>query len=220
VKDSVGIMRILETIRRPFRFTFFNASFILIGINVGVYLLTSLLPQLQFYLSMNPAYVIQGKMYWQFFTYMFVHSGLTHLIFNMLGLFFFGHSVERSLGSREFLLLYLLSGTVCGFISFLIYLAGGAYTVFLLGASGAIYAILLAYAVLFPRSQIFIWGVLPIPAPLLIAIYAGIEIANQLLNIRSGVAHMTHLTGFVFAWMYFIIRLKINPWKEWKNAYR
>ena len=91
---------------------------------------------------------------------------------------------------------------------------------FLLGASGAINSLLLAYAVIFPRNRIYLMGLLPIPAPLLVAIYAGIEIANQLLTLQNGVAHMTHLAGFAIAWIYFIVRMGINPWKVWKDAYR
>lgn len=207
-------------LRRPFRYSFFNATFILIAINICLFIFTELFPQLYYYLSLNVLYVTQGHCYWQFFTYMFVHSSITHILFNMIGLFFFGVTTERALGSKEFLLLYLLSGVVCGIVSFFIYWISGAYFTLLLGASGAIYAILLAYAVIFPRAQIFLFGILPIPAPILIAIYAAIEIVSQLFNLQQNVANLTHLTGFAFAWVYFLVRMGINPWKEWKNAYR
>lgn len=213
-------MSLIKLVRRPFRYSFFNASFILIGLNLAVFLLTNTLREMSSYLALNVIMIYQYKMYWQFFTYMFVHSDFTHLLFNMLGLFFFGLSVERSLGSKEFLLIYLVSGVLCGLISYVAYLFSGAYMVFLMGASGAIYSMLLAYAVIFPRNRIYIWGILPIQAPLLVAIYAGIEIASQVLTINYGVAHMTHLAGFAVAWVYFITRMGINPWKVWKDAYR
>lgn len=89
-----------------------------------------------------------------------------------------------------------------------------------MGASGAIYAMLLAYAVIFPRSRIFIWGILPVPAPVLVIAYAVIELGSQIIGVSSNVAHMTHLAGFAFSWLYFVVRMGINPYKVWKNIYR
>ncbi len=114
----------------------------------------------------------------------------------------------------------MVTGTLCGVVSFLIYFFSGAYNVFLMGASGAIYAVLLSYAVLFPRSTIFIWGIIPIPAPVLVGLYAVIEIVSQLVNIRSGVAHMTHLAGLVLAWLYYLVRMGVCPWKVWNQNFR
>ena len=150
---------------------------------------------------------------WQFMTYMFVHSGITHIVFNMLGLFFFGQAVERQMGSREFLLFYLLTGTLAGIFSFAVYFFTGS-NVILLGASGAVYAVLFAYAVYFPDSRIFILGIIPIKAKTLVLIYTAIELFSQFGSYRSGVAHLTHLAGFGFAFLYFIVRLGINPIDE------
>ena len=209
-------------LHKPFKYAYYNAALIIIGLNIAVFLLLKIKPNLMSYLALNTWNVTRAHMYLQFFTYMFVHdlSSFQHIFFNMLGLLFFGLPLEKAIGSKEFILLYLLSGLFCGIASFLIYLATGMYYVFLYGASGALYAILLAYAVVYPRAKIFIWGILPIPAPILIAIYAGIEIASQIFSLQSGTAHMTHLAGFAFAWLYFIVRMGINPIKVWKNAYR
>ena len=209
-------------LHKPFKYAYYNAALIIIGLNIAVFLLLKIKPNLMSYLALNTWNVTRAHMYWQFFTYMFVHdlSSFQHIFFNMLGLLFFGLPLEKAIGSKEFILLYLLSGLFCGIASFLIYLATGMYYVFLYGASGALYAILLAYAVVYPRAKIFIWGILPIPAPILIAIYAGIEIASQIFSLQSGTAHMAHLAGFAFAWLYFIVRMGINPIKVWKNAYR
>lgn len=209
-------------LRRPFKYSFNNTCLIIIGINIAFFIFLRINPNLMSYFSLNVRNIIMGHMYYEFITYMFVHDlyNYTHIIFNMLGLLFFGVAVEKAIGSKEFILLYLLSGIFCGIVSFLVYYFTGAYYVFLLGASGAVYAILLAYAVIFPKSKIFIWGILPIPAPILVAIYAGIEIFSQIFNARTGVAHMTHLAGFLFSWLYFIIRMGINPWKIWKDAYK
>lgn len=213
---------LVQKMRRPFRYSNWNAAFMIAGLNVIVFILCRMIPNLIYYLALNPYNVVYAKAYWQLFTYFFVHdtSGWQHIFFNMLGLILFGSTVERAIGSKEFLLMYLLSGLFCGIVSFIVYVLSGAWNVFLYGASGALYAIMLMYAVVFPRAKIFIWGILPIPAPLLIAVYAGIEIASQLLSLKSGVAHMTHLAGFLFAWIYCLVRIGINPWKVWKNAYR
>lgn len=209
-----------RVLRKPFRYTFINATFFIIGINVLVFFLTSRNTNFLSYLSLNVKNVVNSHAYWQFFSYMFVHGSFTHILCNMLGLFFFGIPVERAIGSKEFILLYCLSGFVCGLISFVIYYFTGAYSVFLMGASGAVYAVLLTYAVVFPKAQIFIWGVLPIPAPILVLVYTIIEVVSQLLSFNSGIAHMTHLVGFAFAWLYIVIRMGIHPWRIWKNNYR
>lgn len=212
----------LKIIRKPFHYAAWNSAYVIIGINIAVYIILKIFPNLIGWLCLNVLTVTKGKMFWQFFTYMFVHdpNGITHLLFNMLGVFFFGVSVERMMGSKEFLLFYLTSGVFCGLASFLIYYFTGAYYAILLGASGALYALLFSFAVLRPSDKIYIWGILPVPAPILVAAYAGIEIASQLFNFRSGVAHLTHLAGFAFAWLYFVVRVGVNPWRVWKNAYR
>ena len=87
---------------------------------------------------MNVYNVVKYKMYWQFATYMFVHSNWSHLFSNMLGLLIFGISVERSIGSKEFLLFYFLTGILCGIYSFFFHYITGGYFVFLMGASGVI----------------------------------------------------------------------------------
>ncbi|MDC7226261.1 MAG: rhomboid family intramembrane serine protease [Spirochaetales bacterium] len=196
-------------LRKPFRYTYSSLSFILIGLNLAVYMLNMLVPNTMYYMAMIPSFVLNGYI-WQFVTYMFVHSGISHIAFNMLALFFFGQAVERQMGSREFLLFYLVTGTLAGIFSFIVYFLTGSNVV-LLGASGAVYAVLLAYAVYFPDSRIFIFGIVPIKARSLVLIYTAIELLSQFGSFRSGISHLTHLAGFGFAFLYFIIRLGVNP---------
>ncbi len=207
-------------LRRPFRYTFSNAALIIIAINIGVYMFTQTNPNLFTYLALNVVQVVKGGLFFQPFTYMFVHADLLHLLGNMLGVFFFGTAIERSVGSKEFVLMYLLIGVLCGISSLIGYYFSGMYYSFLLGASGAVYAILLIYAVMFPNAKIFIWGILPVSAPLLVLIYAGFSVWNQLFTRGSSVAHATHLAGFVFAWIYLRVRMGIKPWKVWKDFFR
>ena len=173
-----------------------------------------------YYGAMNPILVEHYHMYWQFFSYMFVHQNIQHVFFNMLALLIFGIGFEKAVGSREFLLFYLICGALSGFFSFLVYRFTGQNRVFLLGASGAVYAVLFAYAVTFPRSVFFVWGIVPVPAPVMVFIYALIEIGSQFFGRGSNVAHMTHLFGFFAAWLYFVLRMGIHPLRIWKDAYK
>jgi membrane associated rhomboid family serine protease len=190
-----------------------------VGINILVFLLQEFLPQLisfniNAYVAMNPVLVIRYRMFWQFVTYMFAHGGISHLVFNMLALFIFGTQVERRMGSREFLLYYMSTGILAGVFSFLVYLLTGSYQVFLLGASGAIFAVQLAYAVFFPDSVVYIWGILPLRAPIMVLGFTAVELFSQVFGRGSGVAHLTHLAGFGFGWLYFLARFGANPWKH------
>lgn len=200
-------------VRRPFRYSYFNASLYIIAANILLYALGFMFPNLQVAMALNPAAVLSGYV-WQFVTYMFTHASLSHLFVNMLGLFFFGPPVERRMGSKEFLLYYLLTGIFAGIVSFAIFALTGAWYTMLVGASGALFAVLLAFAVIEPDAIIYLYGIIPLKAPVMVLGYAGIEIASQLLNFRSSVAHLTHLAGFVFGWLYFLIRFGINPLKR------
>lgn len=210
-------------IRRPFPYVFKRVTLGIILINFIVFGMQFVFPDLfkfmYFYGSMNPILVLNNHCYWQFITYMFMHYDFSHIACNMLGLLCFGLQLERAIGSREFLLFYILCGTISGILSFGVYYITGQYNVFLLGASGAIYAVLFAYAVFFPRSVIMIWGLIPIPAPVLVLLYTLIEIGSQFLGTKANVAHFTHLFGFLAALLYVIIRMGINPFKVWKRNY-
>ena len=211
-------------LRRPFPYTYRRYALFIILINFCIFALRFVYPSLaeyvHYYGAMNPIMVEQYKMYWQFITYMFVHQDIRHVFFNMLALLVFGLGFEKAVGSREFLCFYLICGTLSGFLSFLVYKYTGQYKVFLLGASGAVYAVLFAYAVTFPRSVFFIWGIVPVPAPVMVFIYALIELGSQFFGSGSNVAHITHLFGFLAAWLYFVIRMGIHPIKLWKDIYR
>lgn len=198
-------------VRRPFRYSFGNVAIWLIAVNVLVFAVEYLFPASISYIAMNPALVLSGFV-WQPFTYMFVHdpSGITHLLVNMLGLLFFGPAVEKEMGSKEFALYYLLVGFLAGLFSLAVYALTGSGT-WLLGASGAVFAVLLAFATLQPHSQILVWGIIPVRAPILVLGYAGIELAAELFGRSDGVAHLTHLAGFGFGWLYFLIRFGVNP---------
>lgn len=211
----------MNFLRKPFKYTNGKATLWLIAANLLVFFYFNFfnifnLNERAF--ALNVAGLVFSKMFWQPVTYMFMHSGWNHIFFNMLGLLFFGAMVERALGTKEFLLMYFSVGILSGLFSVLFYYLTGNYYVSLVGASGAIYGILFAYAVIFPKSVIFIWGIIPVPSPLLVVLYALIEFFSQFFS-YSNVAHYTHLAGFGFAFLYFVVRMGINPFKVWKDAW-
>jgi len=200
-------------LRRPFKFAFFNATFYLIAVNVLVFALGYIWPISTYILALSPRAVSVGWV-WQLFTYMFAHANFTHLLVNMIGLFFFGRPVERNLGSYEFLLYYLGAGLFAGIVSYGIYALSGAWNTILLGASGAIFALLLAFAVLYPKAIVYLYGIIPLRAPIMVIGYTAIELLSSFLGAASSVAHLTHLAGFVAGVAYFPIRLGVNPIKR------
>lgn len=203
-------------INRRFRYTYSNVTTILVVINFIVFCLTRfLMPSLTYYLALVPRYILYRHWYWQFLTYMFVHGSVSHFLFNMLSLYIFGSALERRIGSREFTLYYLLCGTLCGVASYAMYYLANTNVV-LLGASGAIYALLILFSALYPRAVIYVFGIIPVQAPLLIIIYFVIELAGGLFS-YDGVAHMTHLFGLFFGLIYMLVRMRINPFREWRR---
>jgi membrane associated rhomboid family serine protease len=176
----------------------------LIIANTVIFLLTNVNRSLTYYMAFIPLEVLSRP--WTVVTYMFAHGGFGHLFFNMLALFFFGPPLEARWGSREFLRFYF----VCGF--------GGAALSFLfaahspiIGASGAVYGIMLAFAMNWPDTQIWIWGIFPIQARWLVAILASVSVLFAFNGAQSGVAHFAHLGGFAAAFLY----LKLDrPWNR------
>ena len=209
----------MNYLRKPFKYTYKNAVLAIAVINVAVFIFTSLFRNLTAYLGLVPFLVVDKQAYWQFFTYQFVHGGFFHLGINMLTLFFFGVPVERKIGTKEFILYYLLVGTIDGFLSFLVYAATGFYYINIVGASGAIFGVLLLYAVIYPNSVIYLWAVIPIPAPLLIVGYAVIELISM-FSANDDIAHLTHFIGLLAGWVYIRIRFGIKPLKVWNSTGR
>lgn len=204
----------MNIIRKPFRYAYGNAVLVLIGLNLLAFLAQMAIPGMTALLALNPLYVVRGGAVWQFLTYMFAHGSVSHLLVNMLGLFIFGAQVERHIGSKEFVLYYLVTGVLAGAFSFLAYVLTGTWNVRLLGASGALFAVELAYATFFPSAVIYIWGILPLRAPVMVLGYTAFEVVSSVFGLSGGVAHLTHLAGFGFGWLYFLVRLGANPWNS------
>ena len=151
-----------------------------------------------YWLGLIPAEVLSRP--WTPFTYMFLHGDLMHILFNMLGLFFFGPRLEERLGSRHFLGLYLVSG-----------LMGAAFSVFtphalIVGASGAIFGVFLGFAYYWPRAQIYIWGIIPVEARVLVVATTALSLWAGFSGGSGGIAHFAHLGGFVGGLLYLKLR--------------
>jgi membrane associated rhomboid family serine protease len=166
----------------------------LILANAGMFLLQMLFdPGLTRSLALVPALILARP--WTPFTYMFLHGGLGHLFFNMLALFFFGPPVEVRLGGRRFLGLYFTAG-LCGALLSIV----TPYSP-IVGASGAVYGVMLAFARYWPTAQIYIWGILPVEARVMVVV---MTVVSLFFGFRGGgsVAHFAHLGGFLGGWLY------------------
>ncbi len=178
---------------------------LLIGANVALFLAQSLVPAITALLGLQPAAVLERFMVWQLATYMFLHGGLVHLLFNMLALWMFGTELERIWGTRYFLRYYLSCGAGAALLTVLFSLLPIAVATSLrgsivIGASGAIYGLLLAYGLYFPDRPIYMYMVFPIPAKYFVLIMGAIAFYSSLAD-NSGVANMTHLGGLVVGYL-------------------
>jgi membrane associated rhomboid family serine protease len=162
----------------------------LIATNVALFALGYAMPDLWATLALRPRYLLQQP--WTPITYMFVHAGFLHVFFNMLMLYFSGPRVEERLGSRRFIVLYLLSGLGGAALSFITPNAA------IVGASGATFGVFLAYARFWPHDRFMIWGIVPVEARILVLI--GTVFA--LLGVGRGIAHWAHLGGYAAAFLY------------------
>ena len=163
--------------------------------NVGAFFVQNMMPALANALVFVPRLVVIRP--WSVVTYMFLHGGLMHLLFNMLALYFFGPRVEERIGSRPFAVLYFLSGLTGALVSFIF-----SPNSPIIGASAGVFGVMMAFAYFWPHAPIHIWGVIPVPARLLVIITTVLAIWSGFGGVRSGVAHFAHLGGYVGAYLY------------------
>jgi membrane associated rhomboid family serine protease len=151
---------------------------------------------------------------WSLITYMFVHdpNGVSHILFNMIALYFFGPRVEERLGSSHFIRLYVFSGIMGGILS--IFLAP-RYPI--VGASGAIFGVTLAFAKYWPRERIYIWGILPVEVWLMVLVYGLLALFGGFGGGGGNTAHFAHLGGYLGAWIYLLWMERRSPSRQWKS---
>ncbi len=151
-----------------------------------------------------PASVSHKLMFWQFFTYMFLHGGFGHLLINMFVLWMFGSDLEREWGEKKFLRYYLITGIGAGFIYYLSAINSVIPTI---GASGAVFGILVAFGMTFPERTItlLVFFVIPVSmkAKRLVMLFAGIELLSYLsYGQAEGIARFAHLGGMLVGYLY------------------
>lgn len=165
---------------------------------------------------------------WQILTHMFMHGGFWHIFFNMYSLLMFGSILERSLGPKKFLIFYFVTGlgavalhTGVEWMQARVFIANGAVDAYqrllvtpTLGASGAIYGVLIGFAMLYPQARLtLIFPPIPMTAKWLVIIFAAIELFSGINGIQESVAHFAHLGGMLFGW------LLIRWWRKHGKLY-
>ncbi|HRY29654.1 MAG TPA: rhomboid family intramembrane serine protease [Elusimicrobiota bacterium] len=150
-------------------------------------------------LGLSPARVLQDLWLWQLTTYMFLHGGFFHFLLNMYVLWAFGREIERQWGSWSFLWYYLLCGWGAGVFNVLFSPTSPLPSI---GSSGAIYGVLVAFAVMFPQSIIYLYFVIPFRAWQMVLMFAAIEFLAGFSSAATGVANLAHLGGMATGYVY------------------
>lgn len=179
-----------------------SAVIILIGANVLVFLLQGQSPgRIDELFALWPLQPLDGKVYfqpWQIISYAFLHGNVTHIGFNMLGLWMFGSEIERYVGPKRLLACYFASVVTAALTQLFIPMLFHAPPAPTIGASGGVFGLLLAYALMFPdRKVVPLIPPIPMPAWLFATIYAGIELFLGVTGTLSGIAHFAHLGGMI-----------------------
>jgi membrane associated rhomboid family serine protease len=201
----------------------------LVALNVIGYLLPLVWPSLTLWLGLVPALVVERGWVWQAATYMFLHGGLFHLLFNMLALWMFGVDLERVWGTRFFARFYLVTGVGAALTTLAASLlpfgfAEALYASRTVGASGAIYGLLVAFAMMYPHRPIYLYMLFPVPARVFVLIVGAISFLSSVSETSGGVAHATHLGGLVVGYLYLAgkrggtLSSLRSQWLRWRMA--
>ena len=188
---------------------FTDAIKILVSVNFVIYLLQSISGKEDVFFKLFglvPSSFISDLMLWQPFTYMFLHApfyssvGISHILLNMLGLWVFGRELEQAWGKSHFLKYYFITGVGSGLITYLFQMGSDNPVI---GASGAVYGILLAYGFSYPNRMLYIWGIIPVKSMWLVIIMGSIAFFG-VLGSGDGISHVTHISGMVIG--YFLLK--------------
>lgn len=186
----------------------------IMGINAGIFLLHMILSAFMYkhavlnpFLGLVPAMISHKFWLWQFFTYLFVHNEFFHLFFNMFALWIFGCELESLWGKKRFLFYYFLTGVSAGLITYIFSFNRLIPTI---GASGAIYGILIAYGLIYPNRKILLFFIYPIKAIYLALLYMGIEFFLSFSYSRDGISHITHFGGMIVGFVYLVMSNQVS----------
>jgi membrane associated rhomboid family serine protease len=196
----------------------------LIIANVVMFLVTLALPDVARYLGLRPADVLEKFWWWQPVTYMFLHAGVFHILFNMLVLWMFGVELERLWGTRFFTRYYFITGVGAGLVMLAISVLPlgfeRTYEVMTVGASGAMFGLLLAFGMYFPRREIYLYFLFPVQAKYFVMIVGAMALLATVADQGGGVAHAAHLGGLAVGYVYLKSgRVRFHPLAELKYRY-
>jgi membrane associated rhomboid family serine protease len=195
VRDSYGYQRISLGIGPLMP----GVKYVLI-ICVGVFLLQFLAPmRILMAFGLIPVLVWKKFFFWQFGTYIFLHASLFHLLFNLFALWMFGSELERLWGTRRFIRYFMITGVGAGICYAIVRPSQWSPVI---GASGAIYGILLAYGLIFPNRMVYVWFLFPIRAKYFVMIFGAIELYASITGSTGGIAHVAHLGGMLVGYVY------------------
>ena len=177
------------------------------------------------FFGLLPAAIFASFRVWQPVTYMFLHdaNAFGHILFNMLALWMFGTELERMWGTNAFLRYYFATGIAAAITTIVVALlpfpaTAPMFRTVTIGASGAIYGVLLAYGLTFPNRPIYVYAIFAIPAKYLVMIMGAIALLSSMGGTGSGIAHITHLGGLVAG--YIILRgTRLSPANEVRYRY-
>jgi len=184
---------------KPSLFT--DAIKILISVNFTVFILQSISSSEIIFFSnfgLVPKLVWSQLKIWQPFTYMFFHGDIWHVLINMFVLWMFGSELERVWGKKNFLRFYFITGIGSGLATMFF---GLQSTIPIVGASGAIYGVLLAYGVMFPNRTVYLYGIIPIKS-IWFVIGIGVIAFFSSFNNFTNISHLTHLFGMIIGYLY------------------
>ena len=179
---------------------------ILIWVNVAAFVVKLLVPSIVLLLGLQPSAVLGRLWLWQPVTYLFLHHDFFHILFNMLGIWMFGVELERLWGTKFFVKYYFVTGIGAAVTTILVGLlpfafAAQVYYSITIGASGALYGLLLAYAYYYPDRPILMFLLFPIPAKYFVMIIGAISLLSSMGG-QGGVAHAAHLGGLLVGFIY------------------
>jgi len=159
-----------------------------------------------------PAKVWSSFMIWQPVTYLFLHGGFIHLLFNMFVLWMFGKDLEQNWGSISFLKYYFACGIGAGIATSI--LGWGSYTP-VIGASGAVYGLLLAYGLTYPNRLVYLYGIFPIKVKFMVIGMGVIAFFSSMTSTNSTVSHITHIAGMIVGLIYLQSKINFKHLKLW-----
>jgi len=174
--------------------------------NVAIFVISELFPVVIYYFGLRPQAVFERGWFWQLGTYLFLHGDVMHILLNMLGVWMFGVTLERRWGTQFFAKYYAATGLGGGAAALLLSLlpfeaTAPAYSATTIGASGALFGLLLAFALYYPHQPILLMLLFPIPARIFVMIFGGIALLYTFRG-GGGISHAAHLGGLITGYLY------------------